>query len=229
MAKIPITRLDFDGNIQLHEVPAFRGAVVEQIGRGEELFHNHDNSTKGGFLHFRYPLVQYKCIRRRPTILLLGDATQKLPQLLAVPDWKVTFTREKRNASLFQIRRKEVEVGLPNNKPPDTLYSYHISHWLALNQVNIQRYRSAIGLVQQIELLESVLNGHLLQFFKGINVSLDIPIDVYITALNGIDQVPFKGVKMQAFHISFKANILLPSFIGLGKGVARGFGVLERQ
>ena len=224
MAKISITRLDFDGNIKLHEVPAFRGAVVEQIGRGKEWFHNHDNSTKDGFVHFRYPLVQYKCLHRRPAILLLEDAADELAPLLSAPNWQLTFTRGNKIAQLYQIKRKEIEVGVGT-----TLQSYQLQHWLALNQTNVQRYRAALGLIAQVEILQSSLIGHIIQFFKGINVSLEEQIELYITAINGIQQLPFKGIKMLAFNVTFKANVQLPNAIGLGRGVAKGFGILTRK
>ena len=36
----------------------------------------------------------------------------------------------------------------------------------------------------------------------------------------------FKRQKLMAFNVEFSTNAFLPSFIGLGKGVSHGFGIV---
>ncbi len=38
----------------------------------------------------------------------------------------------------------------------------------------------------------------------------------------------FKNIKMMGFDIRFKSNVSLPDYIGLGKGVSIGFGMIKR-
>ncbi|MCB9293454.1 MAG: hypothetical protein H6559_10065 [Lewinellaceae bacterium] len=37
---------------------------------------------------------------------------------------------------------------------------------------------------------------------------------------------PFEGVGMLTFDLRFKADVVLPAYIGLGRGVSQGFGVV---
>lgn len=60
MPLISIMRIDFDAKISPAEAPAFRGAVIEKVGIGQEIFHNHDNGEGGKGCRYRYPLMQYK-------------------------------------------------------------------------------------------------------------------------------------------------------------------------
>ncbi|MFW5721489.1 MAG: CRISPR-associated endonuclease Cas6 [Bacteroidota bacterium] len=41
--------------------------------------------------------------------------------------------------------------------------------------------------------------------------------------------ITYKDVKHQTFDVSFKTNIFLPEYIGLGKGVSIGFGTVKTR
>ncbi len=63
---------------------------------------------------------------------------------------------------------------------------------------------------------------------KGIDIHFNEPVTVKVVDILQTRVIPFKGIKMLAFDITFKCNVSLPNYIGLGKGVSLGFGMLHR-
>lgn len=222
MPLIPIMRVDFDAEISPAEVPAFRGAVIEKVGIEQEIFHNHNNEEGGNGYHYRYPLIQYKALEGRPAILFIGEAVSEAHHIFRQPDWELSFTRRKLRARLVRSQTEEFEVGLAPAPRP-----YRLRRWLALNQDNHRRYRAARSLAGQARLLERVLAGHILGFASGVGVRFEERFEVAITEIEQPRMRSFEGVKSLTFDVRFEANLLLPPFIGLGKGVTQGFGVLE--
>jgi len=45
MKKLALLKVAFDTTIQPYEVSAFRGAIIDKVGRQHEWFHNHDNTS----------------------------------------------------------------------------------------------------------------------------------------------------------------------------------------
>lgn len=61
MKKIRTLTIIFEGEIKSYEIPAFRGAVIDKVGQENIIFHNHLNDNE--FI-YKYPLIQYKQIKR---------------------------------------------------------------------------------------------------------------------------------------------------------------------
>lgn len=57
MPKIRVVKVVFNTKIKAYEVPAFRGAVIDMIGREHVAFHNHIGEN---VYHYHYPYIQYK-------------------------------------------------------------------------------------------------------------------------------------------------------------------------
>ena len=82
------------------------------------------------------------------------------------------------------------------------------------------------SLRDRIALLDAVLVGNLLSCFKGLGIVAAEEIVAYLTRLENIRTISSKKTQMMAFDVAFESNVLLPPYIGLGKSVSRGFGVL---
>lgn len=221
MPLLPIMRIDFDAEISPAEVPAFRGAVIEKVGIGQEIFHNHNNEEGGNGYHYRYPLIQYKALEGRPAIILIGEAVAEARHLFRQPGWELSFTRRKLRARLVRSQTREYEAGLA-----PAPRSYRLRRWLALNQDNHRRFEETRSLAGRIRLLERVLAGHILGFASGVGIRFEERFEVAITEIEQERIRSFEGVRSLTFDICFEANLLLPPFVGLGKGVTQGFGVL---
>jgi len=53
-------------------------------------------------------------------------------------------------------------------------------------------------------------------------------IDLHITDITAQRLAHYKGIKLMAFDIEFKTNLVLPQYIGIGKNASVGFGTLTK-
>ena len=108
-----------------------------------------------------------------------------------------------------------------------SFYSF-LTPWLALNEANYDRYQGA-GLGERRDMLRRILIGNILSMSKGLGyvVTEEIKVsklDVYPVK----EPVWLKGVRMVGFKGAFAVNFELPDYMGLGKSVSRGFGMIKR-
>ena len=132
-------------------------------------------------------------------------------------DREVTFEVEK-------VIPEKTDVGV--TEMPIT---YRLYQWLPLNSKNYEQYKKTEDLVDKIQILERVLAGNIISFLSGVGVYLDDKFDVHITNITNQKLMTYKKVKLMAFDIEFKANLSLPSYVGIGKNASVGNGVLIRQ
>lgn len=222
----PYLRLAFTFPLKQTEVPAFRGAVAERVGRERTLFHQHQNHADGSHSFRReYPLIQYKCLYGKANIIALGEAVEEIHHLFTDSDWTIDVQGQTRSLRLKQLTLKEYEFrALADGEP---LYTYSIRNWLALNPENYEAYQNAAGIGARIQLLESVMKGQLLNLLRGLGIWLEERLIIHLQDVPQQYVMTHKGVKLTAFSVRFQTNLFLPSYLGLGKGASRGFGVLK--
>ena len=109
----------------------------------------------------------------------------------------------------------------------DSLTSYRVKNWLPLNKENYATYQQLDNMIERIGLLEKILVGNLMSLFKGIGIHIDTDIKVSITDIKSQHTIRYKDIKLSAFDIEFKSNAQLPDYIGIGKSVSQGYGVVE--
>lgn len=218
MPHIRVVKIEFDTVLKPHEVPAFRGAVIQLVGREHTVFHNHLGEDR---YHYAYPVVQYKSQRGRAGIVCVQDGAEEIHHFFTRNEGGIRIGSQARPLYVENVRinRFPVEV-TPDN------HSYQLVQWLALNEKNYGEYRSLEGIVDKIAFLERVLIGNLLSFAKGVNWTVTDPIRVSITGFPREKWVRHKGIKLLALDLDFLCNVLLPSDIGLGKGASVGFGTI---
>lgn len=71
-----------------------------------------------------------------------------------------------------------------------------------------------------------ILIGNILSMSKSLGWFIDAQVLLTIQEIEHIAEVNIKGQKQLAFTLKFTSNISLPSFIGLGRRVSIGFGML---
>lgn len=221
MQKIEYLSIRFAHEIAPWELPAFRGAVVEHVGRERDLFHNHDNAA-GGF-HFRYPLIQYKRQRGKAALLCLQEGAEDFYSVFGGKGRSLTLGEREMPLRIEDLRMRSQVVGIW-----DQSFKYRIRDWIALNQDNYRKYTNTEGLGKRLEILERTLKGHLLAFLQGVGCPTDKPVTAGISELRYSRAVTYKGVKLLAFSLDFHANVSLPDMIGLGKGVSLGHGTVHK-
>lgn len=202
-----------------HKLRGFFGSFFRERST---LLHNHFVNEHGEErLRYSYPLVQYKILHGTPILLGLGEGSDVLADLfLDIHELNIggkLYPIEHKN-----IERKEVECGLT-----DELHEYSFqSPWFALNQTNFDHYNTLFE-EERLEMLQAILRGNILSFFKGVGVWLEGRV-MSSLRIEGTVPLQFKDRAMIGFRASFTTNALLPNWVGLGKSVGRGFGSIAK-
>jgi len=221
MKKIRVLTVTFDTEIKEFEIPAFRGAVAEKVGRDNVLFHNHLADSK---LLYKYPLIQYKTIGRKPAIQCIDFAVDEIHKFFNKSDWSLKISDRWLDMKIHRLDLNQFTMQVW-----DKTFTYEIRNWIALNQENFKKYQLIENLSDKIIFLEKILIGNILSFAKGIEWNIEKPVILKIRELRDPRPVKHKSQTVMGFNLNFSTNVFLPSFLGLGKGVSLGFGVVHRH
>lgn len=216
-SKLKVLTVIFDGEIKSWELPAFRGAVIDKAGRENTLFHNHI----GDGYRYAYPLIQYKSVRRQPSLLCLGEGVDEIHHFFAKRDWSLHFSGRTLDMKIMHLNMDYVTL-----QAWDQDFPYRIRNWIALNQKNTEEYQAMKESAEKIAYLEKKLIGNILSFAKGVGWHVDRQIRVRITHLEPVRAARIKGVNVYSFSLQFASNVFLPRLIGLGGKVSLGYGVV---
>lgn len=218
--KIRYIHLQFDQPLMAYDIPKFRAAVIEASKRQSDLFHNH--ASENGYI-YRYPLIQYKIIEKRPAIICLNEGTDDIHYLLNNREFKFTIGKEEMVFEIDELRLKYHTL-----QPWQESFHYHLHNWLPLNQENYQKYNELSGVVEKYQLLDGILKAHLLILLEETGIKSDIKLKANITEIQDERYLPLKGQYLKSMKLNFKTNVSLPNYIGLGKGSSVGFGIVKR-
>ncbi len=218
MQRVKVLVVKFDRNLTGLEIPKFRSAVIEKIANPDILFHHHKNDDK---VLYKYPLIQYKTINRKAAIFCIDKGIEVVNQFLSLDNWNMRIGKEVSDISVESVKANQFII-----QAWDKYFYYRISSWLALNEKNYKTYKELNKEEEKLFFLENILRGNILSFGKGINCNFEKEVKVNITELTKEKTKLFKDVKMHAIDATFKTNVFLPNYLGLGKGVSIGFGTI---
>lgn len=221
-----ILSVTFDTELDPWELPRFRGAVARKVGLEHEWYHNHDNET-GGY-HQRYPLIQYKLDtwrgHMRPMLLCLQHGVEEAHHFFSRPDWSLQIGAREHPLRIARLHVDQAPLGVTEQSRV-----YRIHKWKAFNPENYDVWRSLRGIAEQFAFLERLLATHVIAFAGGVGWEIPERFEVKIVDMLKTEWLSYKDLKVLAFTLDFEANVLLPEFVGLGKGAGVGFGVVRRQ
>lgn len=213
-----ITSVTYNGKLRTGEEQMFRGALLKVVGaEAASVLHNH----VGEGLRYAYPLVQYKVIDGKATVLGIGTggtAVRDLPR-----NCELMIGKQPREFHLDNIIIEPYEPSIA-----DEPKMYHITRYLPLNTENIKEYDSLPALTDRICFLENIINANILAFFKGIDYHCNVQIQTAISSIDRLYDLYYKGVRFKSYDMTFITNVMLPNGIGLGKSSSVGFGVIKR-
>lgn len=221
MNRTRILTIRYNNELRHSEIGKFRGAVIATLGQhADPEFHNH---TSDGFI-YTYPKIQYKRINNKAAIVCINKGADLVAKFLTA------------NPSVIQIGDREVELILNQVKADlcivqrwEDAFYYTLRKWLPFNSDNYKEYLASEAVADKIALLERILTANVLSFAKGVGVFFDKEISCRILDLEEPVVTNYKGVKMMSFDILFKSDVTLPDYVGLGKGVSVGFGMVKRR
>ena len=219
MKKIRVLKITFEQEIPQREIPRFRGAIIEKTGRGSILFHNHIGENG---LRYSYPLIQYKIIGKKGCLVCIDEGTEEIHTFLSQRNWNIQLGDQKMTLTIDSLAANNYTLNVW-----DQNFTYSIINWLAFNEENYKKYSEIADLGERIAFLERILTGNILSFAKGVDYQVEKSINVHILNIQREFFTKYKGAVLQAFNISFRTNFFIPDFIGLGKGVSTGFGIVK--
>ncbi|MGB1040899.1 MAG: CRISPR-associated endonuclease Cas6 [Flavobacteriales bacterium] len=223
--KLRILTVSFDTEIRAEEVPAFRGALAEKVGIEHDWFHNHDNSpdAKSGYF-YRYPLIQYKRHWGKPMLVCINNGVEEAHKFFSKPNWDMTISGKFHKMGIDTLRVHAYDLRVQAYD-----FQYYLRNWLALNQRNYLIYKGFETEEEGITFLEKILTTHIINFASGVDWRIKERVKVKITSLDRIRSIRSKKTRQMTFSLSFKSNVFLPNYIGIGKSTSRGFGVVTEK
>lgn len=216
--KLKTLLVSFENELPAHKISAFRGAIVEKVGREHAAFHNHREEE--GYV-YQYPVIQYKTLGYRPSLFCVGDGVDEIHNFFGLRNWDIRV-----HDDLLRLKIHKLDLNNITLNVWDKWFHYTIRNWLALNTENYKKYQTTNGLTERVELLEKLLIGNILSFAKGIDWRIDKPVKVQIQELRNEKMIRYKGIPLMAFDVNFSSNVFIPNYLGLGKSASHGFGVV---
>lgn len=203
---------------QIHKFRGFVGNLFTE----HDIVHNHNTET--GRNIYRYPLIQFKLISDVPAIVAITDRAVNL-----FGEIFMTLDRVEIDGLTIPIHEKDLKIeDVPFGFSDETFVYDLASPWLGLNQKNYETYQKSATEESRKDLLKRTLTGNILSMSKSLDYRLN-PGDILKTDLRVKERtVTLKGQKMLGFTGTFKTNFLIPDYLGLGKSVSRGFGMVRR-
>lgn len=206
----------FNNSLKQVEIPYFRAAVSKHLG-GDVLLHNH---TEGG-LRNKLPLIQYKIIQGKPAIVAINEGISVVEPVMEMGELSVNIGKRPMRLKLDSVWGNQFEVGITEQK-----YKYSLVNWISFNEENYAIYMKTDSIIERLNLVTSILKSNILSFAKGIGVFFENQVELSISDISAPKNVAYKGTKLITFNVTFTCNVCLPEYIGLGKAVSRGYGML---
>jgi hypothetical protein len=220
MPNIRVIKIVFDTELKDFEIPAFRGAIIQTVGRDHVVFHNHIGDDR---FHYKYPVIQYKSEGKKASIVCIKDGVDEIHHFFENNTGHIKIGNSERS-----LKVENVQINKFTIKVTEDFHRYKIKKWLPVNAENYMKYLSLEGLTEQVQFLENIMVGNILSMAKGLDWRVEEKITVKITNIGRQYLTKFKQSNLISFDLDFKTNVCLPYDIGLGKGISNGYGTLSK-
>ena len=216
---VKIIQVQFPNNpMNRFDIPKFRGYIANRYPK-YYLIHNH---LENGKLRYGYPLIQFKTIRKIPTIIGIGESIDILKDVfLDVEEIDIDGKRE-------SVWEKSIKVRQEEFGQSKEFFNYKfVSPWMALKEENYETYKVMNAVEKQL-FLRHLLRENFKTVSKGFQYRIPDIDSVKVEGYFKPRTMNFKNVKMLCFKGEFTVNFLIPDYLGIGKQVARGYGMVKR-
>lgn len=203
--------------LKVRDAHKLRGYFGNLFRERSPLLHQH---YAEGEIQLRYPLVQYKVVDNIPTLVGFGEGARLLTELFLEMQELII------DDHTFPIRHKNISAhnALIGLNPQLIFYKFK-TLWMPLNQTNYHLYKNYEP-AQQLDQLKGIAISNILAIYKTFGLRLAPDERIQVALKLNPKETAFKNTNMLAFDGTLVTNAMLPPYIGIGKSVARGFGVL---
>jgi len=197
----------------------FRKALTAQF-KDIQILHNH----VGDGFDYTSPKVRYIVTEHIPKIVSFSEAGLEILEKIYSSGLEYIKREHVYKVTGVELKNKVVKFGLD-----EALHMYRsLTPWISLNKKNYEQFQMAGSHENRKKILESILTGNYLSLCKtlGIHVSERILTSVLEYEIVDISHLDNNG--LFGFNVSFVSNMLIDDWIGIGKLVSKGFGVMEK-
>lgn len=177
-------------------------------------FGNISQTLSGG----GYPLLQYKVIRGSPLIVAINEGRDLL--------WKIYKNLDNVNyGDDFAILEKRIIEKKAKLGPAEKRLKYRfLTPWLTMTEAELAKYGGATRIE---EALLPVIESNLRGLSRNFGIPIEQPISVGFHLRD--EHIVQKESGILGFLGTFYVNYEIPQFLGLGRGVSRGFGTVKQS
>ena len=213
---LPIFTLTLEPSNPLQfSIDELRSFFYKKLAEYTEL---HKDSTTV-FIH-RYPVVQCKQIK---SMLMVIGISQGADLLQEISGGKQEFRIGENTCTVFGR-----ELGIRNEvfSISDKIHTYEfLTPWLALNQQNAKKFYDLKGKPERDAFMQKILTGNLNTFAKSIDYDLPAPLTCESRVRFKRERIDRENVMV--FLGTFKTNLCIPDYLGIGQSVSQGFGTIR--
>ena len=102
-----------------------------------------------------------------------------------------------------------------------------LTPWLALNQQNAKKFYDLKGKPERDAFMQKLLTGHLGTLAKSLDY--DLPEPLYCESRVRFIRERIHQENVIVFLGTFRTNLTLPDYLGIGQSVSEGFGTIRRR
>ena len=192
-----------------------KGVMMNQFP-DEEIVPMLDGSYRQKFL---YPRVQVKILNEQIYIVGINEGVDSIKAIAKKMDF-LDFGN-----ITFQILDNEIEEHQNRFQPVSKLIRYRfVTPWVALNQTTGRRYRN-LNNADRVNFLNRLLGQNIVFMAREMGMELEENIFTKVT-LSSLFPRQVDENNWGAFDGEFRANFVLPNYLGIGNGITRGYGTL---
>ena len=192
-----------------------KGVMMNQFP-DEEIVPMLDGSYRQKFL---YPRVQVKILNEQIYIVGINEGVDSIKAIAKKMDF-LDFGN-----ITFQILDNEIEEHQNRFQPVSKLIRYRfVTPWVALNQTTGYRYRY-LNNADRVNFLNRLLGQNIVFMAREMGMELEENIFTKVT-LSSLFPRQVDENNWGAFDGEFRANFVLPNYLGIGNGITRGYGTL---
>ena len=192
-----------------------KGVMMNQFP-DEEIVPMLDGSYRKKFL---YPRVQVKILNEQIYIVGINEGVDSIKAIAKKMDF-LDFGN-----ITFQILDNEIEEHQNRFQPVSKLIRYRfVTPWVALNQTTGYRYRN-LNNADRVNFLNRLLGQNIVFMAREMGMELEENIFTKVT-LSSLFPRQVDENNWGAFDGEFRANFVLPNYLGIGNGITRGYGTL---